>query len=68
MHNVVGMAECNAFEQHLQVALDLCWGQGPVGMTHHLCQVRQHKLESQHKARTVREHGLQLHHLRADIP
>lgn len=68
MHNVVGMAKRNTFEQHLQVALDLCWGQGPLGMAHHLCQVRQHKFESQHKARTMWEHSLQLHHLRADIP
>lgn len=24
MHDVVGVAKCNTFEQHLQVALDLC--------------------------------------------
>lgn len=68
MHDVVGMAKCNTFEQHLQVALNLCWGQWPLGMAHHLRQVRQHKLESQHKACTMWEHSLQLYHLRKDIP
>lgn len=36
---VFGMAEGNALEQHLQIALDLHLGQWPLGMAQHLSQI-----------------------------
>lgn len=39
MHDIVGVAEGNAPEQHLQVALDLGLDQRPLGVAQHLGQI-----------------------------
>lgn len=68
MHDVVLMQESHALQQHYHVTFDLGWGQGAVSVAYHLREVGHHEVKDQHKASSVRENALELHHLQQRRP